>query len=181
MTVGRDIRSKLPESVQVWDYSSIMEDVEVGEATKIGRHVHVGRGTRIGSYCKIQNGAQIFGATLGTGVLVGPYAVLVEDPHPRAVDFTELGAIVAKDVFARLPVVVGDYATIGASAVIKPGVRIGKFAMIGIGAVVLTDIPDYGLALGNPARLLGRVCKCGLREIECRQCGDLWAAESGRL
>ncbi len=163
-----EVKSFLPESAKVWNRSQIMENVKIGENTSIGRDVFIGANTTVGDGCKIQNSCQIFGANIGNNVLLGPRVVLIEDPWPRAFDVSNSDKLDGASKFVTRPVEIGDYCSVGAGAVIAPGVKLGEFSMIAIGAVVLADVEPYTLVVGNPARAISKVCKCGRRESLCK-------------
>jgi len=148
--------------------SAIWLQVQVREGARLGRNCIVGKGVyidfdvQIGNNVKIQNGVSIYhGVTIEDGVFVGPHACLTNDKLPRAV--TPDGSLKGADDWVVGPILVRQGAAIGARAVVLPGVTIGRWAMIGAGAVVTRDVPDYGLVWGNPARLQGFVCPCGER------------------
>ncbi|MYW04470.1 hypothetical protein GT354_40605 [Streptomyces sp. SID3343] len=91
--------------------------------------------------------------------MICPGALLLEDPAPRAT--TPDGHRKTASDFTRAPVTVGQGATIGAGAVLAPGVRVGDHALVAVGAVVVRDVPAHALVAGNPARRCGWVCRCG--------------------
>lgn len=146
----------------IWHLTQVREGAVIGEFCNLGRAVYVGPGVVVGDNCKIQNFALIYEpARLGTGVFVGPAAVLTNDLYPRAVnlDGSPKGA---KD-WQSVGVVVKDGASIGARAICVAPVTIGQWAMVGAGSVVIRDIPDHALVVGNPAHQIGWVCRCGRR------------------
>jgi acetyltransferase-like isoleucine patch superfamily enzyme len=128
----------------------------------------------------LQNGVYVYhGATLEDGVFLGPGVMLLNDKNPRAINPN--GRLKTDADWQVSPTYVGYGAGIGGGVVILPGVTVGKWAIIGSGAVVTRNIPDYGLAYGNPARLAGFVCPCGQRlalkqeipdsaRLECPHC-----------
>ena len=104
--------------------------------------------------CKLQNGVFLFhGVSVEDGVFFGPGAILTNDRLPRAI--TPDGALKTDDDWEEGHIVVRYGASIGARAVILPGVEIGRFALVGAGSVVTHDVPTQGLVYGNPARLAG--------------------------
>ena len=141
-----------------------------------GKGVFVDTGVAIGDDCKLQNYACVYhGTTLGRGVFVGPHVVFSNDLRPRATrpDFVPL-----RDGDWEVgSTTVEEGAAIGANSTILPGVRIGRWAMVGAGAVVTRDVSPYALVAGTPARRIGWVCRCGGRIDEgasvCARCGDL--------
>jgi acetyltransferase-like isoleucine patch superfamily enzyme len=116
----------------------------------------------IGDRCKLQNNASLFhGVTVEDGVFIGPHACLTNDRLPRAI--TPQGALKTADDWDVGPIVLHYGCSIGAGAIVLPDVAIGRFALVGAGAVVTRSVPDHGLVVGNPARLIGFVCACGGR------------------
>lgn len=164
-------------------YTRIWHDAQVREAAAIGRECIVGkgafvdRGVRIGDHVKIQNYACLYhGSVIDDGVFIGPHVVLTNDRLPRAI--TPLGALKTDDDWQCEETHICRGASLGARAVILPGVTVGVWAMVGAGAVVTADVPPHGLVIGCPARLIGYVCACGNRRApadgRCPSCG--WGA-----
>jgi UDP-2-acetamido-3-amino-2,3-dideoxy-glucuronate N-acetyltransferase len=115
---------------------------------------------RVGDHVKIQNGISVYhGVTLEDGVFCGPHCVFTNDKQPRAINPDGSLKSTADWIVSETLVKLG--ASIGAHATIVCGVTVGRWAMIGAGAVVTRNVPDYGLVYGNPARLHGFVCPCG--------------------
>lgn len=157
--------SSIGEGVRIWRHSQIRRGASVGEQCVIGKGVYVDHDVLIGARVKIENNASIFyGAVLEDGVFVGPYACLTNDRLPRAI--TPGGALKGEEDWVAGRTLVRYGASIGAGAVVVTGVTIGRWAMVGAGAVVTRDVPDHGLVLGTPARLVGHVCRCGRRLVE---------------
>ncbi len=149
---------EIGEGTRIWHFVHIRSGAKIGKKCNIGKDVYIDTEVKIGDYVKIQNGVSIYkGVTLEDKVFIGPYAVFTNDLYPRA--FSEEWEIV--------PTLVREGASIGANATIVCGVTIGKYAMVAAGAVVTKDVPNHGLVMGNPARLVGFVCYCGhpLKEI----------------
>ncbi|MEN3040585.1 MAG: DapH/DapD/GlmU-related protein [Bacteroidia bacterium] len=165
---------EIGEGTKIWHFSHILRGSRIGKNCVLGQNVVVGPFVRVGNNCKIQNNVSLYyGVELEDGVLCGPSCVFTNDKYPRA--FIE-----RRNEFLQTRVKQG--ATIGANATIMCGITIGRFAMIGAGAVVLNDVPDHALVVGNPARQVGWVCECGetLKEIEpdtlflCDRCDLLY-------
>jgi acetyltransferase-like isoleucine patch superfamily enzyme len=115
---------------------------------------------QIGSRVKIQNYTSVFeGVTLEDGVFVGPHVCFTNDMFPRAI--TLEGQLKSASDWQVTPTVVGYGASIGGGSVIRCGITIGQFALVGAGSVVTHDVAPHGLVFGNPARLHGYVCRCG--------------------
>lgn len=155
---------------RIWAQAQVREGARVGRNCILGRACYVGAGVRVGDNVKIENAANVFeGSTLEDGVFVGPQACLTNDKIPRAI--TPDGRLKTAQDWQVSPTLVRYGAALGACCVILPGVIIGRWAMVGSGAVVTRDVPDYGLVAGNPARLIGYVCPCG-RRLAPRQGGQ---------
>ncbi len=162
------------EDTKVWHQSQIRTRAVVGNRCIIGKGAFVDMDVVIGDDCKLQNYACVYhGVTLGRGVFVGPHAVFTNDVFPRATD-PDFGLLRDGD-WEVGTTHVGDGASIGACATILPNVTIGKWALIGAGAVVTRDVEPYALVVGSPARRIGWVCRCGRRVMEstCERCGEL--------
>jgi acetyltransferase-like isoleucine patch superfamily enzyme len=145
---------------RVWHQAQIRERSVVGSDCIVGKGVYVDAHVRIGDRCKLQNGAFVYhGFNLEDGVFLGPGAMLLNDKIPRATNPD--GTFKSEADWTVSHAVVNHGASIGGGAVVLPGVSIGRFAMVGSGAVVTRQVPDHGLVYGNPARLRGFVCACG--------------------
>jgi UDP-2-acetamido-3-amino-2,3-dideoxy-glucuronate N-acetyltransferase len=127
--------------------ASLGLDVVVGAFCFVARGAVVGAGTRIQSHTSVWDGVE-----LGQDVFVGPGAQFTNVRHPRAAYRRGL---------AWDRTFVADGATVGAHATLVAPVRVGRFAVVGAGAVVTRDVPDHAIVVGNPARLLGWACECG--------------------
>ncbi len=148
-----DEGANIGKGTKIWHFSHILKDTEIGKDCVIGQNVVVGPDVRVGKKCKIQNNVSLYkGVTLEEGVFCGPSCVFTNVYNPRA--FIE-----KKHEFR--PTLVKKGTTIGANATIVCGVTIGRYALIGAGAVVKSDVPDYAVMAGVPAREIGRACKCG--------------------
>jgi acetyltransferase-like isoleucine patch superfamily enzyme len=150
------------EATRVWHQVHIRERAKIGRECIIGKGAYIDFDVVIGNCCKIQNGVFVYhGATLEDGVMLGPGAMLLNDKNPRAINLD--GTLKSASDWQVSPTHVGYGAGVGGGAIILPGVTIGKWAIVGSGAVVTRDVPDYGLVYGNPARLFDFVCPCGQR------------------
>jgi len=159
------------EGTKIWHFSHILKKSRIGRNCIIGQNVAIGPDVLIGDKCKIQNNVSVYkSVTLEDEVFCGPSCVFTNVYNPRS--FIE-----RKREFR--PTLVKRGATIGANATIICGIIIGSYSLIGAGAVVKKNVPDYGLVAGVPARQIGWVCKCGvtLRDSEedilvCASCGS---------
>lgn len=172
---------KIGKGTKIWHFSHVLRGTKLGRDCVIGQNVMIGPEVEVGNHCKIQNNVSIYKAVkLEDEVFCGPSCVFTNVYNPRS--FIE-----RKDEFISTLVKKG--ATIGANATIICGVTIGKYAMVGAGAVVRKDINDYALVVGVPARQIGWVCKCGVtlegvssdRVCKCRNCGDSYKLKNSKL
>lgn len=170
---------EIGEGTKIWHFCHILKNVTIGKNCVLGQNVMVGPNVRIGNNVKIQNNVSVYeGVELEDDVFCGPSMVFTNVINPRA--FIE-----RKHEFRKTLVKRG--ATIGANATIVCGVTIGEYALIGAGAVVTKDVPPYALVVGVPARQIGWVCKCGTtlkfedNHAICKYCGNEYKLEEGRV
>lgn len=129
---------------------------EIGDETKIGAFVEIRKSVVIGKRCKIQAFAFIpEGVTVEDGVFIGPHVCFTNDLFPRAVN--DDGSLQSAADWVTVPTLVKAGASIGANATILCGITIGRSALVGAGAVVTRDVPDFAIVGGNPAKMLGDV------------------------
>lgn len=150
--------AKIGKGTKIWHYSQILKSAQIGQDCIIGHNCFIGSGAKIGNSVKLESNIDVWDlVTLEDYVFVGPSAVFTNDLNPRAKfpkkKFPEYGK--------WKPTLVKEGATIGANATILCGNNIGKWAMVGAGAVVAENVPDYAVVLGIPAKLVGFVCQCG--------------------
>lgn len=144
----------------IWHLAQVRETAIIGQNCVIGRGAYIGTGVRMGDNCKVQNYALVYEpAVLGHGVFIGPAVVLTNDTYPRAV--TPDGHLKSAHDWKPVGVIIEDGASIGARATCVAPVRIGAWATVAAGAVVVADVPDYALVVGVPARRIGWVGKAG--------------------
>jgi len=171
----------LGPGTRVWHQAQVREGAEIGAECILGKGVYVDFGVRIGDRCKLQNGVYVFhGFELEDGVFLGPGAMLLNDKSPRAINPD--GTLKSDADWTVSSGLIKHGASIGGGVMVLPGVTVGRFAMVGTGAVVTKDVPDHGLVYGSPARLKGFVCECGhaagspitngdVVEMTCTGCG----------
>ncbi len=146
---------------RIWQLAQVREGARLGRSCTVGRGAYVGPGVVVGDNVKIQNYALVYEpASLEHGVFIGPAAVLTNDLHPRSVDTA--GRLKTGDDWTPVGVVVREGASVGARAVCVAPVVIGRWAMVGAGAVVVSDVPDFALVVGVPARRIGWVGRAGV-------------------
>lgn len=159
-TADVSTEAKIGAGTQVWNEAQIRERAIVGNDCVIGKGVYIDRDVVVGNRCKIQNRASLFrGLTVEDGVYIGPHVSFTNDRYPRAVNVD--GSAKTDDDWEMQPTSVLEGASIGAGAIILPGITIGRWAMVAAGALVTRNVPDHALVLGKPAKLAGHACKCG--------------------
>lgn len=145
---------------RIWNNAQIRTNATIGKNCIIGKDVYIGPGVNVGDNCKIQNGALVYEpAQIGFGVFIGPGVVFTNDQYPRAIN-PDLTLKSASD-WKPVGVTVLDGASIGAGAICVAPVKIGSWALVAAGAVVTTDVANYALVAGVPARQIGWVGKGG--------------------
>ena len=171
-------RAIVGTGTQVWNEAQIREGAEIGSDCILGKGVYIDVDVVVGNRVKLENRVSLFrGARLGSGVFVGPHTCLLNDKRPRAL--TPAGELKNDSDWIASGVTVLDGASLGGAVTVLPGVKIGRYAMIGAGAVVTRDVPDHGLMVGNPAALVAYVCECGGRLDDgglCTVCGSSHAS-----
>lgn len=165
----------LGEETAVWDNVHIRGPATVGDHCIIGEKTYIAYGVEIGDRVKINAQAYICtGVTVEDGVMVSAGVIFTNDRLPRATD-PDLGELRDSGPDESTEsTLVREGATLGAGAIIGPGLTIGRFAMVGMGSVVTKPVPDFGLVVGNPARMVGYVCRCGAKldeTLACDKCG----------
>lgn len=127
---------------------------KIGDGTKIGAFVEIQKNALVGAHVKIQAFAFIpEGVTIADGVFIGPHVTFTNDLYPRAINPD--GSLQGEEDWQIIPTIVERGASIGANATVICGITIGEFAMVGAGAVVTKDVPPYKLVVGSPARVVG--------------------------
>ena len=168
-------KAEIGEGSSIWHYCQVRERTKIGKGCNFGKGVYVDFDVVIGNNVKVQNRVNIYhGVIIEDDVFLGPSMTFTNDMMPRSFvdDFKVYETLVKKG------------ASIGANATIICGITIGRYAMVGAGAVVTKDVPDHALVVGNPARIMGFVCECGQRAIfkqvtdlkkavlSCKKCGS---------
>ena len=147
--------ASIGKNTKIWHFSHICDGANIGENCTIGQNVFIGEGVKMGRGCKIQNNAFIpEGVEIESDVFIGPSVTFTNIINPRAF-------ISRKAEFKKT--IIRTCASIGANATILPGITIGRYAMIGAGAVVTKDIGEFQVAFGNPAKVVGTISMDGSR------------------
>lgn len=164
---------KIGDGTRIWQFCNIMDGVEIGENCNVGMNVFMETGVKIGNHVTIKNNISIYsGVECEDDTFLGPNCVFTNVLTPRSF-------ISRKNEFKKT--IVHKGATLGANCTIVCGHDIGRYAMVGSGAVVTKTVPDYALVVGNPAKKIGYVCECGERIYEdvdgiyrCTRCGKTY-------
>lgn len=198
--------------VRVHPTAEIEEGVDIGEGTSVWAHVHMRGPTRVGRDCivgektylgpgvtvgdRVKLNAMVYiplGVTLESGVMVGAGTVFTNDRYPRATDPDYMVLADSGPGEHIHTTVVREGASVGAGCTIGSDLEIGRFAMVGMGAVVTRDVAAFHLVVGNPARPIAVVCRCGPSisrfvgddlpdgEVTCSECGRVYRVHSGRV
>jgi UDP-2-acetamido-3-amino-2,3-dideoxy-glucuronate N-acetyltransferase len=168
-----DIPCDIGEGTKIWHYSHIMQHSKIGSRCNIGQNVVIAPNVTLGDNVKVQNNVSVYtGVICKDDVFLGPSMVFTNVTNPRS-------HVNRRDEFRQTLVKKG--ATIGANATIICGHTLGEYAFIGAGAVVTKDVGDYALVVGNPARQVGWMCKCGERlpqidagVLQCGKCKKMY-------
>jgi UDP-2-acetamido-3-amino-2,3-dideoxy-glucuronate N-acetyltransferase len=166
-----DAGCSIGAGTKIWHFSHVMPNCTIGERCNIGQNVVVSPEVVLGNNVKVQNNVSIYtGVRCEDDVFLGPSMVFTNVINPRS-------AIVRRNEYKETWVKKG--ASIGANATLVCGNTIGRYAMIGAGAVVTKPVPDFALVVGNPARQIGWVSIYGHR-LTFDQNGDAKCPESGQ-
>lgn len=173
----------LGDGTRVWDNVHIRHGASLGKDCIVGDKTYIAYDVKIGNFVKLNSNVYICAAvTIEDYVMISAHTVFTNDKFPRAFPPDISGLASSDPNEETLPTIVRHGATIGANATIGCGIEIGRFAMVGMGAVVTKSVPNYGLVFGNPARLQGFVCACGpllggkdlfagSKTAKCHRCG----------
>lgn len=146
--------AQLGAGTRVWAFVHILPGARIGADCNICDHVFIENDVVVGDRVTIKSGIYIWdGVRIGDDVHLGPNVVFTNVMYPRSKHYPPQ--------FART--IVNQWASIGANATILPNLTIGRWAMVGAGAVVTHNVPDFGIVVGNPARLIGYICVCDER------------------
>ncbi len=161
-----DEGATIGDGTAIWHWVHVCSGARIGAGCSLGQNVFVGNEAIIGDNARIQNNVSLYDrVVLEEDVFCGPSMVFTNVINPRA-------HVSRKHEYRETRVKRG--ATIGANATIICGNTLGRYCLIGAGAVVTRDIPDHALMVGNPARQKGWACSCGVKldeQLACPECG----------
>lgn len=167
---------------KIWHFTHVMSGARIGRSCNIGQNVVISPHVVVGDNVKIQNNVSVYtGVTLEDDVFCGPSMVFTNVINPRS-------HVSRKDEYRSTLVKRG--ASLGANSTIVCGYTIGKYAFIGAGSVVTKDVPDYALVVGNPSRVVGWMCDCGVKlaagasapaRARCKACGAVYESHGAGL
>jgi UDP-2-acetamido-3-amino-2,3-dideoxy-glucuronate N-acetyltransferase len=173
---------EIGEDTKIWHFCHIMTGAKIGRGCNLGQNVVVAPGVVVGNNVKIQNNVSLYtGVILEDDVFCGPSMVFTNVVNPRS-------HVPRKNEYQRTLVKRG--ASIGANTTIVCGHTIGQYAFIGAAAVVTKDVPDFALIVGNPGRVAGWMCACGIKlasgkappaDAQCATCGATYRVSGDGL
>jgi len=162
------------DGTQIWHHAHVRAGATIGQDCVLGKNVFVDATASVGDRVKIQNNVSVYsGVSLEDEVFVGPSAVFTNDRVPRAVGGD----------WQRVNTTIRRGASIGANATLLCGIEVGEWAMVAAGAVLTRDVAPHELVVGNPARRMGWVCRCGhvlartsaeAPPVRCDRCATDW-------
>ncbi|MEQ8523129.1 acyltransferase [Gracilimonas sp.] len=175
-----DDGAKIGNGTKIWHFTHVMPDSELGENCNLGQNVVISPKVKLGRNVKVQNNVSIYtGVICEDDVFLGPSMVFTNIVNPRS-------AIVRRDEYVETKVRKG--ASIGANATVICGNELGKYCLIGAGAVITKPVPPYALMVGNPAKQIGWVSEYGHRlefgddgRATCPESGDKYQLHGGKV
>ncbi len=176
--------SKIGSGAKIWQNCQIKSGAEIGDNCVVGHNCFIGAKAKLGKGAKLESNIDVWDfVEIGDYVFVGPSVVFTNDRNPRAKypksEYPQYGNWQKTSV--------KEGATIGANATIVCGVEIGRWALVGAGAVVRENAPDYAIVVGNPSKLIGWACECGNKldfkkeEMQCKICQRNYKKENDKV
>ncbi len=163
------------EGTRIWAFVNILAGAKIGRDCNICDRCFIENHVTLGDRVTVKCGVSLYdGLTLENDVFVGPDVTFANDPRPRS----------GRHLDAYPPTLVREGASLGAGSILLPGVTVGRYAMVGAGALVTRDVPDFAMAYGSPAQVHGYVCRCGVTlrfddSVAVCACGRRYARSSG--
>ncbi len=137
---------------KVWHNCQLRENCTLGKKVSLGKGVFIDASVSIGDGSRIQNGVSVYkGVRIDKWCLVGPNVTFTNDIYPR----------VGVEDWKLTSTILSTGCSIGAGSIICPDIKLGFFSMIGAGSIVTSNVPDFHLAYGAPARIISKICACG--------------------
>jgi acetyltransferase-like isoleucine patch superfamily enzyme len=150
-------RAILCTYVKVWHFCHIRKGAILNRGVNLGKDVYVDETVEIGEYSRVQNGVSLYkGLEIAPWCFIGPHVIFTNDQAPRAGNIN----------WSIVPTKLGVGTSIGAGAIIRCGVELGDFCMIGAGSIVTKNIPSFHIAIGSPAKIEKMTCACGQTQSE---------------
>lgn len=182
-------------ATSIWDNVHVRHTAQIGAECIIGEKTYIAPGVQIGNRVKVNAFVYLCSAvTIEDGVMISAGVIFTNDRYPRATTPDLRQARTSEPEEHTLATLVSEGATIGAGSRIGCGLVIGRFAMVGMGSVVTKSVPDFALVLGNPARCVGFVCRCGqpllrfhsestpsFAELQCEACERAYFVKDARV
>lgn len=152
-----DDTANIGNDTKIWHFGNVLKNAKIGHDCVLGQNVNIGNNVSVGNFCKIQNNVSIYeGVELEDYVFCGPSMVFTNIHIPRC-------KYPQADSKYYLKTLIKEGASIGANATIVCGITLGKHCLIGAGAVVIKDVPDYALIVGNPGKQIGWISEGGTK------------------
>lgn len=191
--IERDVR--IGAGSAIWDNVHIRHSTEIGEQCIVGEKTHISYSVKVGNRVKINAFVYVCTAvTIEDGVMLAAGTTFTNDRFPRATMPDLLEARTSDPDEHTLPTLVKEGTTTGAGSIIGCGLSLGRWSMVGMGSVVTRTVPDFHLVIGNPARSVAYLCRCGepwarfgagkpidVAEAACRVCGLRYSAHGGAV
>jgi len=168
-------KAKIGDKTRVWAFTNIQNGAVIGKNCNICDGCYIEKGVVIGDHVTVKNNIAIFeGVTIEDDVFCGTHTAFINDRHPRSH---------RKDKWVLEKTLIKKGATLGSNVTILCGITVGEYAFVGAGAVVTKDVPAYALVLGNPAQIKGYACRCGkkLEDYLACSCGRKYVLRNGEL
>ena len=171
-----DEKAEIGEGTRIWAHANIQAGAKVGKNCNICDGSFVEKGAVIGDHVTVKHHVSIFdGVTIEDDCFIGSNIAFINDRFPRSH---------REDAWHLEKTLIKKGATLGSNAVVMGGLTIGEYAMIGAGSVVTKDVAPHTMVVGNPARVMGFVCRCGRKldqKMKCAACARQYVLKGKRL
>ena len=154
--------AQIGDETRIWHGVQVRERAQLGQRCIVGKNTYIDFEVIVGNNVKIQNNSSLYhGLVIEDGVFIGPHVIFTNDLFPRAINPD--GSLKSASDWEVGRTLVQYGSSIGAGAIVVTGITIGRWSLVGAGAVVTRDVPDHALVVGNPARVIGFVSARGVR------------------